>query len=171
MKMENEEVKFPNGHNTINTFVIIKGGALNFIEFTENVFDAQERVEVKTPDKDGKIIHAEVKIGNSTLMIADSKEDWPFTPAFIQIYVSNIQKILDKAKNEGATIITEKSEFYGGYNIARIQDPFGNIWWLSEPENESNATYDKVDTSWHERKPSYIYTTLVDAMKGLINRK
>jgi hypothetical protein len=104
-------------------------------------------------------------------MIADSKEDWPFTPAFIQIYVPNIQKILDKVKNEGATIITEKSKFYGGYNIARIQDPFGNIWWLYEPENESNATYDKTDTSWHERKPSYIYTTLVDAMKGLINRK
>jgi uncharacterized glyoxalase superfamily protein PhnB len=169
--MDSNNVKIPDGHNTINTFIIIKGDASKFIEFTKYVFDAQERNDVKTPDKDGKLIHAEVIIGNSTLMIADSKDDWPFTPAFIQIYVSNIDNIINKAKDAGSNIITEKSKFYGGYNLARIQDPFGNIWWIYEPAIEKENNYNQSDTSWHDRKPSYIYLTLLDAMNGLNNPK
>jgi uncharacterized glyoxalase superfamily protein PhnB len=165
--MSNNETKIPEGHNTINPFIIIKGDAEQFIEFTKNVFNAKSRDQVKTPDKDGKLIHAEIQIGNSTIMMADSKDDWPFTPAFIQIYVNDALAVLKKAKDEGAEIITELTQFYGGYNIARIKDPFGNLWWLYESDNEKTKEYNKADTSWHDRKPSYIYTTLMDAMKNM----
>lgn len=162
-----EEIKRPNGHNSINPFVIIKNDALKFIQFAESVFGAKERIEVRTPDRDGKLIHAEIMIGNSSIMIADSKDDWPFTPSFIQIYIGSIKKVLDLAMEAGATVVTELSPFYGGYNIARIKDPFGNIWWLYEPAGNKDTAYDKSDTTWHDRKPSYIYLTLVDAMKNL----
>jgi PhnB protein len=62
----NEELIIPAGHRKINPFFIIKNDALKFIEFAINVFDAKERIEVRTPDKDGKLIHAEVQIGDST---------------------------------------------------------------------------------------------------------
>jgi uncharacterized glyoxalase superfamily protein PhnB len=164
----NEELFIPAGHCRINPFFIIKNGALKFIEFTINVFDAKERIEVRTPDKDGKLIHAEVQIGDSTIMIADSKDDWPFTPAFIQIYIESIDKTFEKAKGNNAEIITEKTPFYGGYTIGRIKDPFGNIWWLYEKSNkDSQEDYNKSNISWHDRKPSYIYTTLLEAMKNL----
>jgi uncharacterized glyoxalase superfamily protein PhnB len=162
-----EEIKRPEGHNTINTFIIVKNDATKFIKFTESVFEAKEKIEVRTPDRDGKLIHAEVRIGNSTLMIADSKEDWPFTPSFVQIYVNNIKNALELAKGAGAIVVTELSPFYGGYNIARIKDPFGNIWWLYEHDIQKDIIYDKSDTSWHDRKPSYIYLTLVEAMINL----
>jgi uncharacterized glyoxalase superfamily protein PhnB len=165
--MEISNTNRPNGHNDVNQFIIIKGGASKFIEFCKNVFNAEERKEVTTPDKDGTIIHAEIKIGNSTIMIADSKDDWPFTPGFIQIYVQSIDEIAAKTKMNGGEVITEKTKFYGGYNIARIKDPFGNMWWLYEHSIVGNNDYDKSDTSWHERKPSYIYTTLMEAMKKL----
>ncbi len=163
----NKDLIIPVGHCKINPFFIIKNDALQFIDFTINVFEARERREVRTPDKDGKIIHAEVQIDDSTIMLADSKDDWPFTPSFIQIYIKSIDQTLEKAKNNNAEIITEKTPFYGGYNIARIKDPFGNIWWLYEKSKTENQNYNKTDTSWHDRKPSYIYTTLVEAMKSL----
>jgi uncharacterized glyoxalase superfamily protein PhnB len=165
--MEPINTSRPNGHNDVNQFIIIKGGADKFIEFCNNVFNAEERKEVRTPDKDGTLIHAEVKIGNSTIMIADSKKDWPFTPGFVQIYVKSINEILNKAGMNGGEIVTEKTKFYGGYNIARIKDPFGNMWWLYEHSIEENKDYDQSDKSWHERKPSYIYTTLMEAMSKL----
>jgi uncharacterized glyoxalase superfamily protein PhnB len=164
----NEGLVIPAGHQKINPFFIIKNDALKFIDFTIKVFDAKERRKVRTPDKDGKLIHAEIQIDDSTIMIADSKDDWPFTPSFIQIYVSSINETLEKARKNNGEIITEKTQFYGGYTIARIKDPFGNIWWLYEKSsNENTEDYDKTDTSWHERKPSYIYTTLIEAMKNL----
>jgi len=164
----NEDLIIPAGHRKINPFFIIKNDAVKFIEFTTNVFKAMERREVRTPDKDGKLIHAEIQIDDSTIMIADSKDDWPFTPSFIQIYVDSINETLEEAKNNNAEIITEKTQFYGGYNIARIKDPFGNIWWLYEKSNIIDSEdYNKTDTSWHERKPSYIYMTLMEAMRNL----
>lgn len=160
-------INLPGGHNTINPFILIKGGAENFISFSKFVFDAIEHLEIKTPDKDGTLIHAEIEIGNSTIMIADSKNDWPFTPSFIQIYVQNINNVMEKARSKGAYIVTEKTKFYGGYNIARMKDPFGNLWWLYESDENLNQENNKSDISWHERKPSYIYSTLMEIMKTI----
>ena len=79
MLLPNELI--PIGYNNTNQFVIVKGGAKNLIAFVTRVFGAKERKAVRTPDKDGMLIHAEVELGASTLMLADSKPDWPFTPA------------------------------------------------------------------------------------------
>ena len=165
MKLTSDELTIPH-YNKVNPFIIIKGGALNFIDFVEKVFDGKENKLVRTPDKDGTLIHAEVQIGNSMLLIADSKDDWAFTPAFLQIYVDNAQQILDKAEIEKAEIITELSNFYNGLKLARLKDPYGNIWWLYE-KTESIPTENKSTTDWHNSKPSEIYTTLVTAMKNL----
>ena len=87
--------------------------------------------DILLDNKDGKLIHAEVQIDDSTIMLADSKDDWPFTPSFIQIYLMSIDETIKKAIENNAEIITEKTKFYGGYNIARIKDPFGNTWWIT----------------------------------------
>ena len=107
--MERKEIPH---YNKVNPFVIIKGGAAKFIDFVEKVFDGKENKQVRTSDRDGTLIHAEIQIGDSMILLADSKGNWPFTPAFLQIYVDNAQQILDKAKAEKAEIITELSNFY-----------------------------------------------------------
>ena len=163
----NGETIFTPHYNKVNPFVIIKGGAVSFIEFVEKVFDAKENRQIRTPDKDGKLIHAEVQIGDSMILLADSKEDWPFTPAFLQVYVDNAQEILNRAEREGADIITKVSVFYNGLKLARFKDNWGNIWWLYEKINQESLTENKSDTDWHSNKPSDIYSTLMQAMRNL----
>ena len=164
-----DKQKIPIGYNEVNSFVIIKGDAIKFIKFVEEVFGGKERKSLRIPDRDGKLIHAEIQLGNSSILVADSKPDWLFTPAFIQIYVENAQKVLDRAVKMDATIITEVSDFYNGFKLARLKDNWGNIWWLYEPEKEKKKKIieSKSDTSWHDKKPSKVYTTLMDAMKSL----
>jgi uncharacterized glyoxalase superfamily protein PhnB len=164
--MDKEEIKTPH-YNKVNPFVIIKGGATRFIDFVERVFDAEENKQVRTPDRDGTLIHAEVQIGDSMILLADSKEDWPFTPSFLQVYVSNAQETLDRAEKEGAQVITNVSIFYNGLKLARFKDKWGNIWWLYEKMNQDGLVDNKSDTDWHNIKPGEIYTTLMQAMKNL----
>lgn len=161
--------KLPDGYNSVNPFVIVKGGATDFISFVEETFGAQERRSVRTPDKDGTLIHAEIAIGNATLMLADSKDDWPFTPAFIQIYVVDAQKVLDRAIARGAELVTQVSNFYGGFKLARFKDPFENIWWLYEPDPEGAAQQGSgaENSDWHAKKPSVVYLTIMKAMREL----
>ncbi|WP_420151154.1 VOC family protein [Spirosoma sp.] len=156
-------------YNKVNFFILVKGGASAFIKFVENVFDAHENRKARTPDKDGTLIHAEIQIADSMILVADSKDDWPFTPAFPQVYVDNAEEILEKAEKNGAVIITEVSDFYGGQKIARFKDPWQNIWWLFA-KNESTQNVketQEVNTDWHDKKPGYIYTTIMDAMRNL----
>lgn len=161
--------RLPSGYNAVNQFLLIKGpgGAAGFIAFLERVFGGTERGNVRTPDRDGSIIHAEVQVGNSTLLIADSKTAWPFTPAFQQIYVDDIPRVLEDAEAAGAEIITPRSPFYNGVNLARVLDPWGNLWWIYEPAaaaGEDGTEADSADTSWHDRDPSIVYTTLMEVM-------
>jgi len=164
-----KENEYPMGYNKVNFFILVKGGASEFIEFIEKVFNAVENKPVRTRDKDGTLIHAEVKIGDSRILIADSKDDWPFTPAFPQVYVDNAQEILNRAEQKGAKIITPVTDFYNGLKIARFLDSWGNIWWLFERGSvvEKSILNESPDTGWHDKKPSQIYTTLMEAMKNL----
>jgi uncharacterized glyoxalase superfamily protein PhnB len=164
--MNKKETLTPH-YNKVNPFVIIKGGAVGFIEFVEKVFEAKENRLIRTPDKDGKLIHAEVQIGDSMILMADSKEDWPFTPAFLQVYVDNVQETLKRAENEGAEIVTKVSVFYNGLKLARFKDKWGNIWWLYEKMSKESLIENTSNTDWHDNKPSDIYMTLMQAMRNL----
>lgn len=161
----------PAGHNTVNSFVVVDG-AVEFIEFLTAVFDATEDQEAHAPDfyaGDGTLIHAEVRIGNSTVMLADRKTDWPFTPALTQVYVADAAETLRRATAHGATVVTEVSAFYGGYDIARFKDPWHNLWWLFAPARDVDAATREWDEStWSEpAEPSAVYTTVLDAMRNL----
>lgn len=149
--------------NTVNGFIVVKGAA-DFITFLSEVFDGTENPEAHTPDwyaNDGTLIHAEVSIGDSLIMVADRKADWPFTPALTQVYVADAAETLRRAVERGATVVTEISPFYGGLDIARFLDPWGNLWWLFAPAAEG------VEPSMDGNEPGPVYTTLLEAMRGL----
>ncbi|GAA4894926.1 putative glyoxalase superfamily protein PhnB [Stackebrandtia albiflava] len=154
-------------HNTVNGFIIAKDAA-GLIEFLTEVFDGREDLEAHTPDwyaDDGTLIHAEVRIGNSLLMVADRKPDWPFTPAMTQVYVSDAAQTLRRAVGRGATVVTEVSPFYGGLDIARFLDPWGNLWWLFAPAADDAGEESSPESS--DSEPGPVYTTLLDAMRRL----
>lgn len=158
----------PADHNTVNPFVIVPKAA-EFIDFVTEVFDGRESTTFRVPDRDGSLIHAEVVVGDSSILIADRKPDWPFTPALLQVYVPDSQPVLDRAAARDATVITPVSAFYGGYSLARFRDPWNNLWWLYAPDaaDPDARSSESSKTDWQNSEPSHIYTTLMQAMREL----
>ena len=158
--------QLPPGHNTVNGFIVVEDAA-RFLRFLCEVFDGSENTNVRTPDRDGTLIHAEARIGTSTIMVADKKPEWPGLHALTQVYVTDAHQTLDRAVERGARVVTDVSPFYGGVNIARFIDPWNNLWWLYEPSAGGMRDEIGSTTDWHAHGPSYVYQTLMDAMQQL----
>jgi uncharacterized glyoxalase superfamily protein PhnB len=118
----------PHGKGTVTPYIAVKGAA-DFIDFLKRAFDAKEFGRAENPD--GTIGHAEVQIGNSTLMMFDSKKEWQDTPSFLSLYVEDADDVFAQALKAGATRVTEMTTFnIIGDRAGRVRDPFGNIWWI-----------------------------------------
>lgn len=160
------------GYNTVNPWIITED-ALKMITFLEDIFDGAELTESRVPDSDGLILHSEVKIGDSIVMVIDSKEDWPATPTFLQVYVSDASVVLEKAKEAGSEIVTELSDAWYGEKISRFKDPWGNLWWVHELtkvvdwETEAEIIEQEFEDANKSGQTNYIYETLLEAMRNI----
>jgi uncharacterized glyoxalase superfamily protein PhnB len=162
--------KIPEGYNTINPFIITKNAG-KLIEFLQKVFGAKEVKEAYTLDTDGLLLHAELRVGNSTIMLADTKEGWPFTPSLLQIYVEDVEKTLQRAEELGAKIVTKPTDFYGDI-FSRFVDPWDNLWWVYQHKEEINweePTDTDNDATWamESKELHYIHDTLLETMQQL----
>jgi uncharacterized glyoxalase superfamily protein PhnB len=160
----------PEGYNTVNPFIITKD-AIKLIEFLEKVFGATEAQEAHTMDTDGLLLHAELKIGDSRFMVADTKKGWPFTPSLLQIYVEDVEKTLQRAEELGARVVTQPTDFYGDL-FSRFVDPWDNLWWVYQHKGEINgqeSTSTDDDAIWatESSELNYIHETLLETMKRL----
>lgn len=118
----------PDGYYTITPYLIVDGAG-KLIEFIETVFDG--KVVMKMEGENGKIAHAEIKIGDSMLMLADSGEEWKPTQAMLHLYFEDADTVYQKALDAGAVSIKEPADqFYGDRNSA-VKDAFGNFWGIS----------------------------------------
>jgi uncharacterized glyoxalase superfamily protein PhnB len=117
----------PEGYHSVTPFVIAKGAA-RFLEFMADAFDAEEIARVMV--EGGAIGHAETRIGDSVVMTFDSREDWPATPAFLRLYVDDVDAMYGRALAAGASDVTRPTEMPWGDRVARVRDPLGNLWWL-----------------------------------------
>ena len=118
------------GHgHSLNPFVIVEDAA-GFIVFAQEVFGASEVVEARTPTPSGRLIHAELRIGDSILLLADPQEGWQPHPGLLQVWVSDAEEVVTRAVGRGASVVTPPTPFYGSVTLARMEDPWGNLWWL-----------------------------------------
>jgi uncharacterized glyoxalase superfamily protein PhnB len=117
----------PEGYHTVTPFIIAKGAA-DLLEFMTSAFGALELSRMT--GEDGKIGHAEARIGDSIVMVFDSKSDWPDTPAFIRLYVEDCDAMYQQALQAGGISVTNPTNMPWGDRVSRIGDPFGNIWWI-----------------------------------------
>lgn len=122
----------PGGGSVLNPFVIVDDVA-GLVDFVAAVFDAPEVVEARTPMPDGKLIHAQLRLGATDLMFADRLDGWPSRPALLQVWVRDVAAVLARATERGATTVTEPTPFYGSITLGRMLDPWQNIWWLWAP--------------------------------------
>lgn len=117
----------PEGYYTVTPFVIVKGAA-KLLDFVREAFGAQEMARV--PGENGTIGHAETRIGDSVVMMFDSKEGWPETPAFLRLYVEDCDTTYQQALDAGATSVTRPTNMPWGDRAFRVRDPLGNVWWI-----------------------------------------
>ncbi|RKQ89158.1 putative glyoxalase superfamily protein PhnB [Mycolicibacterium mucogenicum 261Sha1.1M5] len=165
----------PEGYATVNPFIITTDTD-EVARFIVEVFSGEERAEARTIDDDGLLLQAEVRVGTTTIMLAERKADWPFTPSLLQIYVDDIEAVLERALARNARLVTEPTDFFGT-RFARIQDSSANIWWIWQHGemvwDEASAGQDwaaeEQSDGWGEVSPelAYIHDTLLDAMTGL----
>lgn len=165
----------PEGYATINPFIITKDSE-DLTRFIVEVFNGTERPEARTVDDDGMLLQGEVVVGTTTVMLAERKPGWPFTPSLLQVYVTDLEATLERALARGARLITRPTDFFGTA-FARIQDPNANIWWVwqhGEMAWDQNGdaeawTDDAPAEEWAAVSPelAYIHDTLLDAMAKL----
>jgi PhnB protein len=123
----------PEGYHSVTPYLFVRG-ALSAIDFYKNVFGATELMRLPGPD--GRIAHAELRIGDSIVMLADENPSMgmmsPQTvggfSAGMHLYVPNVDAIVQKAVENGAkTLRPVKDQFYGDRS-GSILDPFGHMW-------------------------------------------
>ncbi|MEU7479149.1 VOC family protein [Lentzea sp. NPDC042327] len=118
----------PEGYHTVTPWLITRGRTVELIEFVVEVFGA---VELGRVGQAGAIGHAEVRIGDSVVMMFDHP-DWPATPGFLRLYVADDAAVLLRAVENGARVLTEPTELFWGDRVSRFADPFGNLWWVHQ---------------------------------------
>ncbi|MGH2830881.1 MAG: VOC family protein [Actinomycetota bacterium] len=120
----------PDGYPTVTPYLTVNGAA-KLLEFVKKAFGAQEFVNMPTPD--GKIGHAEVRIGDSVVMLADAgtQDDGHGMTGALLVYVDDCDKTYQQALEAGATSLREpRNEFYGD-RMGGVKDPTGNEWWMA----------------------------------------
>jgi PhnB protein len=128
--------RVPHGYHTATPYLII-GGAAEAIEFYRHVFGATELFRMPGPDD--RIAHAEIKIGDSVIMLADEVLDMGYrsprtlggSSITLLVYVDNVDTVFRRAVDAGALALRPvENQFYGDRS-GTLEDPFGHIWTVA----------------------------------------
>ena len=118
----------PDGYTSVSPYLVVDG-ADQTISFVETVFDA---VELRRfPDPTGKVTHAEVRIDDTVVMIADGGEGWPPVPSNVHVYVSDVDAVYRRALEAGATSVQEPIQKADEDKRGGVKDPGGTTWWIA----------------------------------------
>ncbi|MBX3414334.1 MAG: VOC family protein [Pirellulales bacterium] len=123
----------PDGYHTVTPYLIVSG-VPKLLAFMKQAFDAQEMSLTRHPD--GSVMHADMKVGDSRIMIGEARDEWPPLPAMIYLYVPDTDATYQKAIAAGAeTVMEPADQFYGDRN-AGVKDPTGILWWIGTHQED-----------------------------------
>jgi len=120
----------PNFPNIAPYFLV--HGAPQFIDFLVAAFDGAEGFRVPRPD--GTIMHAEVRIGDSVVELAEANEQYPTRPMTTHLYVPDSDASYARALEAGATSVYAVADQHWGDRQGCVKDPFGNVWHVATPK-------------------------------------
>jgi len=126
----------PEGYHTVTPYMHVRDAA-RAIEFYKNAFGAVELF--RHADPQGKVGHAEIRIGNSPIMLAD---EFPPKDALgpqsrggctmtLMLYVENVDALFQQAVSAGATVVQPLADQFYGDRTGGLKDPFGQVWYLA----------------------------------------
>jgi uncharacterized glyoxalase superfamily protein PhnB len=126
----------PTGYHSITPALVVRD-APKAIDFYKEAFGAQEITRMPGPD--GKIMHAEIKIGDSVIMLGEENADWgnlsPLStkgnPGSLHIYVDDADAVYDKALRAGAKVKMPLEDAFWGDRYGKVTDPFGHEWGIA----------------------------------------
>jgi PhnB protein len=123
----------PEGMHSITPHIVCAGAA-DAIEFYKKAFNA---VEIsRLPGEDGKLMHAEIRIGDSVVMLVDESPDWGMigpkslkgSPVTIHLYVDDVDAVVQQAVQAGAKVTVPVEDMFWGDRYGKLEDPFGHQW-------------------------------------------
>ena len=131
----------PDGMRSLTPHLVCDGAA-KAIEFYKKAFGAAE--EGRMPGPDGRLMHAQVRIGDSALMLVD---EWPEmgavgpnklkgTPVTIHLYVADVDSAYQRAVDAGATATMPPADMFWGDRYGQLKDPFGHMWSLATHQHD-----------------------------------
>lgn len=118
----------PDGYHAVTPYLVVQGAA-KLIDFLKHAFEAQEIERLTRPD--GAIGHAEVKIGDSIVMMGEAGGEWTPMPGSLYLYVNDADATYKRALQAGATSTMEPTDQFYGDRSAGVKDPVGNQWWIA----------------------------------------
>ncbi|HVU00894.1 MAG TPA: VOC family protein [Polyangiaceae bacterium] len=127
-KKKKKKVKpIPRGYHSVSASLNVES-TMALVEFCKKTFGAKLRSTMPGPD--GKIIHAEIEIGDSVIMSSDAVRE-AARPANLFVYVSNVDKVMAKAEKAGAKVMMPAADMFWGDRFGRVEDPQGNRWAIA----------------------------------------
>ena len=134
--MRHSVQSIPKGYHSVTPSLVVNDGA-RAIDFYKRAFGAQEKSRLDGPD--GKVVHAELKIGDSLIMLSDElPESSTRSPRTLRgssvgifLYVDNVDDVFRQAVSAGATAEAQPSDMFWGDRFGALTDPFGHHWSLA----------------------------------------
>jgi PhnB protein len=131
----------PAGYHTVTPFISVKGAA-RLIDFLKKAFGAEEIMRMPGPE--GVVMHAEVNIGDSRLMLSEAMQGLGTQASSFYLYVKDSDAMYQNALKAGATSEREPKDEFWGDRTAIVKDPFGNTWSVAtHKEDVSPAEMEK----------------------------
>ena len=144
----------PEGYHTVTPYLAIEG-ATSVLDFVKEAFGAEELYRIDAPGD--KIGHAEVKIGDSIVMVADAStgDEATLMPGMLHLYVDDVDKVYRKAIEAGAASVREPEDQFYGDRTAGVKDSAGNHWYIAtHTEDVPPEEMNKRAQEWQERNKS-----------------
>jgi PhnB protein len=126
----------PEGHSVVSPYLVVKGVA-QLLEFVKNTFEATETYRLARPD--GGVGHAEVRIGDSTIMMGEPMGAFTPMPCMLHVYVADVDTVYKRALQAGATAVTPPADQFYGDRRADVKDAFGNQWFIATRKEDLSA--------------------------------
>jgi PhnB protein len=118
----------PEGYQAVTPYLVVQN-ASQLIDFLKRSFGAEEAGDRMTRP-DGKVMHAEVRIGGAPIMLCEPMMNLQAAPASIYLYVEDVDAAYRRALEAGATSLMEPADQFYGDRSGGVKDSQGNIWWI-----------------------------------------